>query len=303
MRKWRVGTVSMGASLILLGIVLFISQWEGMGAADIFASWWPFLLVLLGAEILVYLYFSKQENTLIKYDFLSIIFIGVLGSVAILFVLLSSTGIWQEIRTVVSAETKVFHLPNVRQSVSPEMKRIVLQTGSQPIVIEGGSNSEIQIFGTYQSLSANDIKKQEDYVAMNIVGDTMYITIKEMPRKEVLFHTVNAMTPTVVIPQHLSLEVRGNYNSVLLYPRKLAANWTVSKAEDVQISLDKNTDILVTAVTRESLEDGNIAWQRESRETEKTLPEQTFKGKVQLGDGTHHIYVFDSQHAAVHVSN
>ncbi|NNU90819.1 hypothetical protein [Anoxybacillus sp. CHMUD] len=303
MRKWRVGTVSMGASLILLGIVLFISQWKGMGAADIFASWWPFLLVLLGAEILVYLYFSKQENTLIKYDFLSIIFIGVLGSVAVLFVLLSSTGIWQEIRTVVSAETKVFHLPNVRQSVSPEMKRIVLQTGSQPIVIEGGSNSEIQIFGTYQSLSANDIKKQEDYVAMNIVGDTMYITIKEMPRKEGLFHTVNAMTPTVVIPQHLSLEVRGNYNSVLLYPRKLAANWTVSKAEDVQISLDKNTDILVTAVTRESLEDGNIAWQRESGETEKTLPEQTFKGEVQLGDGTHHIYVFDSQHAAVHVSN
>lgn len=303
MRKWRVGTVSMGASLILLGIVLFISQWKGMGAADIFASWWPFLLVLLGAEILVYLYFSKQENTLIKYDFLSIIFIGVLGSVAILFVLLSSTGIWQEIRTVVSAETKVFHLPNVRQSVSPEMKRIVLQTGSQPIVIEGGSNGEIQIFGTYQSLSDNDIKKQEDYVAMNIVGDTMYITIKEMPRKEGLFHTVNAMTPTVVIPQHLSLEVRGNYNSVLLYPRKLAANWTVSKAEDVQISLDKNTDILVTAVTRESLEDGNIAWQRESGETEKTLPEQTFKGEVQLGDGTHHIYVFDSQHAAVHVSN
>ncbi|MBW9219154.1 hypothetical protein CI793_04305 [Anoxybacillus ayderensis] len=303
MRKWRVGTVSMGASLILLGIVLFISQWKGMGAADIFASWWPFLLVLLGAEILVYLYFSKQENTLIKYDFLSIIFIGVLGSVAVLFVLLSSTGIWQEIRTVVSAETKVFHLPNVRQSVSPEMKRIVLQTGSQPIVIEGGSNGEIQIFGTYQSLSANDIKKQEDYVAMNIVGDTMYITIKEMPRKEGLFHTVNAMTPTVVIPQHLSLEVRGNYNSVLLYPRKLAANWTVSKAEDVQISLDKNTDILVTAVTRESLEDGNIAWQRESGETEKTLPEQTFKGEVQLGDGTHHIYVFDSQHAAVHVSN
>ncbi|MCL9970914.1 hypothetical protein MX569_09970 [Anoxybacillus kestanbolensis] len=303
MRKWRVGTVSMGASLILLGIVLFISQWKGMGAADIFASWWPFLLVLLGAEILVYLYFSKQENTLIKYDFLSIIFIGVLGSVAVLFVLLSSTGIWQEIRTVVSAETKVFHLPNVRQSVSPEMKRIVLQTGSQPIVIEGGSNGEIQIFGTYQSLSANDIKKQEDYVAMNIVGDTMYITIKEMPRKEGLFHTVNAMTPTVVIPQHLSLEVRGNYNSVLLYPRKLAANWTVSKAEDVQISLDKNTDILVTAVTRESLEDGNIAWQREGGETEKTLPEQTFKGEVQLGDGTHHIYVFDSQHAAVHVSN
>ncbi|ASA97467.1 LiaF transmembrane domain-containing protein [Anoxybacillus flavithermus] len=53
MRKWRVGTVSMGASLILLGIVLFISQWEGMGAADIFASWWPFLLVLLGVEVFV----------------------------------------------------------------------------------------------------------------------------------------------------------------------------------------------------------------------------------------------------------
>ncbi|WP_044894993.1 LiaF transmembrane domain-containing protein [Bacillus alveayuensis] len=303
MRKWRVGTVSMGASLILLGIVLFISQWKGTGAVDIFTSWWPFLLLVLGVEILAYLYFSKQENTFIKYDFLSIIFIGVLGSVAIVFVLLSSTGILEEIRTVVGAETKVFHLPNVRQSVSPEMKRIVLQTGSHPVVIEGNNSDEIQIFGTYQSLSANDIKKQEDYVAMNIVGDTMYITIKEMPRKEGLFHTMSAMTPTVVIPQHLSLEVRGNYNSVLLYPRQLTANWTVLKADGVQINLDKNTDILVTAVTREMLEDGNIAWQRENTNIEETLPVQTFKGKVQLGNGTHHIYVFDSQRATVHVLN
>jgi hypothetical protein len=301
MRKWRVGTVSMGASLILLGIVLFISQWKGMGAADIFASWWPFLLVVLGVEILAYLYFSKQENMFIKYDFLSIIFIGVLGSVSIVLVLLSSTGILQEIRTVVGEETKVFHLPNVRQSVSSEIKRIVLQTGSHPVVIEGNNSDEIQIFGTYQSLSANDIKNQENYVAMNIVGDTMYITIKEMPRKEGLFHTMSAMNPTVIIPQHLSLEVRGDYNSVLLYPRQLAANWTVSKAEGVHIELNKNTNILVTAVTREMLEDGNIAWQRESAETQEALPTQTFKGKVQLGNGTHHIYVFDSQRAAVHV--
>jgi hypothetical protein len=303
MRKWRVGTVSMGASLILLGIVLFISQWKGMGASDIFTSWWPFLLVVLGVEILAYLYFSKQENTFIKYDFLSIVFIGVLGSVSIVLVLLSSTGILQEIRTVVGAETKVFHLPNVRKSVSPEIKRIVLQTGSQPITIEGNNSDEIQIFGTYQSISANDIKKQEDYVAMNIVGDTMYMTIKEMPRKEVRFHTVSAMTPTVVIPQHLSLEVRGGYNSVLLYPRHLAANWNVSKAEDVHIELDKNANILVTAMTREMLEDGNIAWQRESAQREEISSPQSFKGKVQLGNGTYHIDVFDSQRATVHVLN
>jgi hypothetical protein len=305
MRKWRVGTVSMGASLILLGIVLFISQWKGMGAADIFMSWWPFLLVVLGVEILVHFYFSKRENTFIKYDFLSIIFIGVLGSVAVGFVLLSSTGILQEFRTAVSAETRVFHLPEVRQSVSSEIKRIVLRTGSQPVVIEGSKGNEIQIFGTYQSISANDIQRPEDYVTMNIVEDTMYMTIKEMPRKEGLFHTMSTMTPTVMIPQHLSLEVRGGYNSVFLYPRQLAANWTVSKAESVHIELDKNTNILVTAVTHESLEDGNIAWQREKSTgpQKDDLPPRTFKGKIQLGNGTHHIYVFDSQRAAVHVIN
>jgi hypothetical protein len=301
-RKWRVGTVSMGASLILLGIVLFISQWKGMGAADIFTSWWPFLLVVLGVEILAYLYFSKRENTFIKYDFLSIIFIGVLGSVAIVLVLLSSTGILQEIRTVVGAETKVFHLPNFRQSVSSEIKRIVLKTGSQPVVIEGSKGNEIQIFGTYQSTSANDIKKQEDYIAMNIVEDTMYITIKEMPWKEGLFHTMSEMTPTVIIPQTLSLEVHGNYNPVLLYPRQLAANWTVSEAGGVKIELDKNTNVLVTAMTQEILEEGNIAWQKESVKSEEN-PSQLFKGKVQLGNGTHQIYVFDSQRAAVHVLN
>jgi hypothetical protein len=106
----------------------------------------------------------------------------------------------------------------------------------------------------------------------------------------------------VIIPQTLSLKVHGNYNPVLLYPRQLAANWTVSEAGDVKIELDKNTNVLVTAMTQEILEEGNIAWQKESVKPEENSP-QLFKGKVQLGNGTHHIYVFDSQRASVHVIN
>ena len=73
-----------GASIISLDAFYYF-QSKGIQVLDTLTAWWPVLLIILGAEVLLYLLFSKKEQSFIKYDIFSIFFIGVLGSVGIAF--------------------------------------------------------------------------------------------------------------------------------------------------------------------------------------------------------------------------
>lgn len=68
MRKWRVGSISMGLSLIALGVTLFLSQLYNWEVTTFILSWIPILLIILGIEILIYLLLSKQEQPIVRYD-------------------------------------------------------------------------------------------------------------------------------------------------------------------------------------------------------------------------------------------
>lgn len=86
MRKWRVGTISMGIMLIGTGIILLLSQITGINGAEKIIKWWPIILITLGLETLAYIYFSKEENPKVKMDVLSII--------SVIFILLVCSGIY-----------------------------------------------------------------------------------------------------------------------------------------------------------------------------------------------------------------
>lgn len=77
-REWRVGTLSMGVLLIVLGCVLFVSQIQGWSSIQIIFKLWPLVLIMLGAEILGFLFFSRKENSVVKYDGFSIFIILVI---------------------------------------------------------------------------------------------------------------------------------------------------------------------------------------------------------------------------------
>lgn len=78
MRQWRVGTISMGVLLITTGILLMLQRINGISTIAIILRWWPIILILIGAEVLVYSYFSKEEVPKVKYDGLSIFIVVIL---------------------------------------------------------------------------------------------------------------------------------------------------------------------------------------------------------------------------------
>ena len=98
MKTKRVGTISMALVLILFGIILLLSQFALVSAFELFTKLWPFILIILGLEILYYAYVSKEEVK-IKYDVLSIF--------VVIFILLINIGIYGLMETGVMDLIKV----------------------------------------------------------------------------------------------------------------------------------------------------------------------------------------------------
>ena len=274
MRTWRVGTFSMGASLLLLGIFLLLSQIVGLKLTHIMLSWWPAILIILGIEILVFLFFSRQEKPFLKYDILSIFFVGIIGTIGIGFAILSSTGILEKMDEIVQREHRVLELPEVDYSLKNSVKRIVVNTGDYPLTIEGTKSDNLSIFGTY---SANTGKKEKlvltsnDYVSIREKGDTLYVSIKGLPT-EILgpFDRYGRMEATLLIPNNTKLEVMGNHNAITLKPRVLTSDWNIDRAASLSIQMEKDSDVKVTAKGLQEFQGDRTNWSIADEETVET---------------------------------
>ncbi len=221
MRTWRVGTISMGISLVGLGLVLLVSQIADMNLTTILLSWWPLLFIILGAEILFYIYFSRKESSFVKYDILSILFVGLLGTTGIVLILLTSSGLMDQVRAAVNSEEKTVNLPGFNQKAGKGIQRVVLDSGPYPLTIESGKDEEVSIFGTYGERVMEDddslLNKAEDYLLVERNGDTLYISFKDLPIQNGLLDsgTMN-LKATLIIPAELAVEIDGTkYRSCL----------------------------------------------------------------------------------------
>ncbi|QYR19271.1 hypothetical protein KZ483_15095 [Paenibacillus sp. sptzw28] len=212
MRKWRVGTLSMGLSLILLGIILFASQWKGMQAFDAFIAWWPVIFVLLGLEIIVYLFFSGKENSVIQYDFLSLFFVGVICLGCFGFTLLTSIGATEEIRSMLRVTEATKDLPTVKEALGDGVRKVIVQSSNQDIKIDKSADRSVQVFGTFRErIKAGEQPVPLDknqIVSLHSTGDTMYVQIKQLPSKSGIDSYYPWMNVTVVLPRDVQVERR-----------------------------------------------------------------------------------------------
>ena len=75
MRQWKVGTISLGVMLVLIGGIWIYSTSTGLPLLDTLFKWWPIVLILLGIEILIFSLIPKGEQVKVKLDGISIFLI------------------------------------------------------------------------------------------------------------------------------------------------------------------------------------------------------------------------------------
>ncbi len=304
MRTWRVGTFSMGASLLFLGIFLLLSQLFGLDITRVMIAWWPVILVVLGVEILVFLFLSRKEKSFLKYDFLSILFVGILGTFGIGFTIFSSTGMFEKIDDWLNHEEQTMDLPVFEHQLEGDVKRVVVDTGSSPLTIEGITEKEVSMFGTYRSLTGEKeklISEAKDYVSAKQKGDTLYLSVKKLPSESVepFGPYGDGLSATVLVPNDVKLEVMGNDNTINLKPRTLRSNWTIDHASDLSIQMENAGDVKVTVKDvqdfQADLEKWNIIEESTEEGTEEGIEEPAIKeASYQTGNGSHHLQIMNS---------
>ena len=110
MKTKRVGTISMAIVLIGFGILIFIAQINALSAVELSMKFWPMILIVLGGEILWYIYKSKDsEDIKIKYDILSIFIVMVILSVNMVIYGFIETGIMDLIKIRVNEEIHYYN--------------------------------------------------------------------------------------------------------------------------------------------------------------------------------------------------
>lgn len=209
-KHWRVGSLSMGLALLLSGVLLLVSQWKGTDVWDIALLWWPVIFILLGVEILVYLFVARKGLARLRYDVFSIFIVGCLGMLCLMLATFSSLGLTQEVRQWIGSTERTIELPGLTAAVGQQVERLVVQTSHPYLVkVDTTSAAELHVVASYRTaMGQTGDGFTEEAMQLKEVGEVLYLFIKEPPRKPLFQAGYEHLEVTVMAPQHLQIEVR-----------------------------------------------------------------------------------------------
>lgn len=297
MRQWRVGTFSMGLSLVFLGVFLLLTEFFDWEIVTVLKVWWPIILVILGMEILLYLFSAKQEKPYLSFDLFSIIIVGIIGTAGISMVFLQSSGIMDILEQGLKREEVTKDLPEFNYVMKDNIKRIVIESESQqnPITIEGTNDGTLSLFGTYRTVQSEqlNVSKPEDYLYVSQKGDTLFIRLKQLPYRMSEFYTdYSSLHTTILVPTNKKLDIIDMNNDITLNPRDLKSNWTVNNVPQIDLILDETTNVKVSV--NDTIINNRDREEWEYSSTEDANAESETTAILQKGKGGSAIHVFDS---------
>lgn len=173
MRKWRVGTFSMGMLLIFMGVLLLIGRIKNVSSINIILNWWPIIIIILGIEILVHVYFSREDQPRVKYDVFSIFFI--------IFILIASLGIYGG-RLIIENVPGVKDLSvfgyyrndsvfNKKVTIKPEgEKKLILRNSKGNVEVRSSSSGSLEVEAEIR------IRNNDETYAQTIADSMMEVT-------------------------------------------------------------------------------------------------------------------------------
>ncbi|SDX09873.1 DUF4097 and DUF4098 domain-containing protein YvlB [Marininema mesophilum] len=215
MRKWRVGSLSSGLLLILLGALLLASSFGVVPFLATIIKYWPIILILLGIEVVAFQFLKKEGK--IQYDGISIL-------IVILIVLVSVSLIPVHAFQL----TDAFNPPKTtsiskQYSLPKGVKKIRIDIPEGDIRLRGSSSNKVQLDGNFSvpTQKNNDNLKPLEW---SVNGDEATLKVNAQ-RNGVHSIFANKYTElSVDIPRSLALDLDAQSGNVEVEGLKTKAN-------------------------------------------------------------------------------
>lgn len=242
MRRWRVGTLTLGLLLIVLGSAFFIARTSGVITVTQVLSWWPIAIILLGIELLLSGVIIKGEDSKIRFDGFSIF--------AIILIILYCTGAFTltKINSHINFSGIPFSINNYRYEESFKKNLTINANGKNKLDVEnqfgtievGKSSSNNIELDAEIKLNTNDV----DY-AKSIYNSLVEVTDNNPVKITTNFNALdkekaNVKTINLVIrvPENIELDLKNEFGKI-----------DVNSVSGKTTVYDKNGSISVKNVT------------------------------------------------------
>lgn len=261
MKIKRVGTISMGIVLIAFGVILFLSQINKFSALSMVLKIWPVILILLGLEVLWCRYSSRDETVVIKYDFFSIVCIFMVLIVNIGIFAINESGIMSRIESRVLSSTYDMDMTMDEYTVDESINKIIIGDINN-MVIRSTSDNKISGMGKLIVYATGKSQAEEVAKLNNLKyersGSTLYVYVADNRKDDNNYSHVRHIE--IFLPGNIDVEVMNSGNLNLVFDG-FTNNWNIDRVDDVNIRLDKISNVAVKAFV-ESLDylSGNIKW-------------------------------------------
>jgi hypothetical protein len=305
MKKLRVGTLSLGILLVVMGFVILLAQINQYDIVEQILTWWPVILILIGAEILWQVYTSKEEEPAVKYDTFSMFIIAVLVLFSLGACTLSSAGIMDVAAQALSSADFNLEIPLQVVKTGDNIEEIIINIPGEMINIEKGSDDAVVLFGT-ASVNAVDRQAAENTVKQTKLvsreeGNKLYVTVVPMPRPTGMKTGAN-QGKYMLLPSNKKVRIESSqYFELKISSGALECIYLIDGYGKVSMNVPETADLWIKAVVSGSYRlSGNVVWDIHGHEEDESpIPTQPVTGTLQWGDGSHKITILDAGHVEV----
>lgn len=287
----------MGLLLIGSGIGLLYAQFNRLAVMDLIVKWWPVLFILLGIEILLQTYLNKNEDIKIKYDIFSMFMVLLILLAGVAIYSASETGLIDRARTELNSNNYAIQ-QTAEIPLENGIRRVVLETGGNPLKIDTTSSSSIVVHSAMQvraqsSREANAKAEGNDVIWQKRSGDTLYLSLKN-PGNGWLEGN------TVILPENINYEIDLQSSSLNLNLASVKGNWSLQGPGSCSVKLGAGTDLLVNVIGSNTHSiSGNLNWTKTMLASPTgSQPEEDSEQQIQtqstLGKGTYKLNIINT---------
>jgi len=314
-RQWRVGTFSMGFTLIALGLFLILGRLYEIDILTYMMTLWPLLIIVLGLEMIAYNFLThvKKSGGRFTYDFISIflVILFLLFSMGVCF--LESSGLFAVTQRYLLSSAHIVEEEKVSCPVNDGIQSLIMEAESKAFTLRSYEGDKIKVSAVYKGYFASreeaEVFAMEQPVKQERLGDTLYLKIFSPAFTRYIFsHQMPEQEITVYVPEKINVELRSSGESLDLYLPAVKSNWEINfhgRSSNIYLDTAENARLGVEISRQGSLQ-GNVSWDQLKSSEEEDLEAETpqIKAFKNWGDGEYTIFLRQTSGTAyINVNN
>jgi len=179
-KVWRIGTYSMGITLIGIGLAFAASLWQTVTSYELLLWLAPIVFIVLGVELML-AHTNKFANQYkVVYNWLSVFFVGCVGAGALLLSAFLSSGVLDEVNGLFSVKERSVYIEEKIQLSDPAIDKIVIKSDVSYEVQKQAGLNEISLLGLIHYESEEPAKLTEQIMKSKQVGSVLYLFIQNI---------------------------------------------------------------------------------------------------------------------------